>query len=274
MNTIIVATDYSPSAEAAFNYAVLLARASHADIALINSYRFDIHALNGCIPPAAMDGMVEENEQRLRQYAEKLSQQYRVKVKSYTSTLSVEETLTKYMRDLNADLVVMGTRRYPNGDVAPANTARTVIEHAYYPVLVVPEGSEMNLPARFLYACDYKALPDQSLLYKLNNIIAAVSGELKIVNVETEQSHEPIFQGAHGVVYGQLEAAVQNLVHVYSTISAADFNEGIAEAIITFQPDVLIMAPHKYGFWKSLFHKSATKELVRKSKLPVLVFRA
>lgn len=269
MKKIIVATDYSASAEVALLYAVMLAKAANAEIVLINVYKFDVTSLNELFSADAMNGLVEDNLLRLQLYAKRIAVEHDVPVTCFTSTADIEDTLSQYVNKLKADLVVMGLRRAHGVLKSPANTTTSVISSANFPVLVIPETAAIGVPVKFLFACDYRHLPGVDILEKLNELIAAVDAELKILHVKTSA----VFAGSEELEEGvkaDLESCIAKTKHSYKEIEAGVFTDGLEQGLSSFQPDVLIMAPHKYAFWNSLFHKSMTKEVVSRSSLPLL----
>lgn len=268
MKTIIVATDYSDSAEVALKYATFIARLTKTKIALLNIYTFNIHALNGRISPAAMDNLIESNQQHLEHYAKKLSLKYDIALSAHTLTSIEDYSLEKFAQSLNAGLIVMGMNRNLSDQSLSGNISSSIIKNTKLPVLVVPQGVEFKLPERLLYACDYHAVPNEDHLQELNEIAGTFGAEVQVFHITKNpfQADEAL----QAIIIEQLENSLQPVSHSYRDKNARDIIEGLKEGIDEFKADILVMSPHKYGFWSSLFHKSKTREMALKSTIPLL----
>lgn len=269
MKTIIVATDYSERAETALKYAVLLARLTKAKIALLNIYSFNIHALNGLITPAAMDALIADNQTQLDEYCKKLSAKYEVPLSAYTRTSGDEETLDKFAKQIDAGLIVMGMRRDFEEQSLTGNISSAIISNTLLPVLVIPDGVNFKLPERLLYACDFQQLPGTEHLNSLKELATTFNAELQIFHV----SQTPVAAGDSNLkqaLVERIENSVGTLKHTYRDKNAKDIIEGIKQGLNEFKADILVMSPHRYGFWRSLFHKSKTREMALQSSVPLL----
>lgn len=270
MKTILVATDYSQSAESAIKYASFIASFTKANVALFNNYVFNIHALNGLIPPNAMDDIVKSNQDKLQQYAEKLSLKYNRPLKAYSITSMTPDALDHLIDKLDIGLIVMGMRKDSEEEHLTGITSNAIITNNKVPVLVVPEGIVLKMPERVLYACDYQAAPKEEHLTALKEIAKVFGSELQVFHVYKNAIGEETDMEVKDVIINEIESSIASLSHTYRDVKAKDFVEGLKKGIRDFDADLLVMSPHKYGFWNSLIHKSKTREMVFKSAIPLL----
>ena len=70
MITFLVATDFSPIAENAVQYAGALAKQFRAKIVLYNAYMIPVHAANSLLNAASFQNLLNQNQYKLRQNAE------------------------------------------------------------------------------------------------------------------------------------------------------------------------------------------------------------
>jgi nucleotide-binding universal stress UspA family protein len=141
LHKIVVATDFSPDAEAALDLALELTRSSHADVFLVHVCHMPSYAFfNGglFVPlPSLFAEIVEDAKKALRTEQEKRA---RSGSALYTVCLEGEPALEviRWAEENRADLIVMGThgrrglRRLLMGSVA-----EHVVRRAVQPVLTV-----------------------------------------------------------------------------------------------------------------------------------------
>jgi nucleotide-binding universal stress UspA family protein len=69
----------------------------------------------------------------------------------------------------------------------------------------------------------------------------------------------------------KLEAQLTGIQISYAEISVAgEVDQAIASFPDSHDVDWLALAPHQYGFWSGLFHKSHTSKVLNLSHVPVL----
>ena len=271
MKSIIVATDFSKSAEVALGYAVQIATLTNAKITLFNIYSADIHALNGCISAKSLSKLFDANKKKLKKYAKQLSDKYNIPLSTYSTTNTlVEETLKELTVEIGADLVVMGLKSNHDEMIRSGYTISSVLKYSRLPLLLIPEDVEIKSPERVLFACDYHILPDNSKLYDLKSLVSAFKAELQICHVgdlpitllEGAVKQEPLIE--------RLEHTIDPVKHSYQNVERKDIIGGLIEGVEKFKADVIVMAPHKYGFFHSMFHKSITKAMMYRTHIPLL----
>lgn len=270
MKTIIVATDYSESAEVALKYAAFLARFTKTKIALLNIYSFNIHALNGLISPAAMDRIIEDNQRHLEEYSEKLSSKYQIPMSVHLLTSAEENILEEFAEKIDGGLIVMGMKRNSEEQSLSRNISTAIINNTRLPVLVIPNGVTFKMPERLLYACDYHSLPKENHLDELKELATAFGAELQIFHVSKTPADTEIEEEMKAAVVERIENSVSTLKLTYQDKKAKDIIEGIKAGINDFKADILVMSPYRYGFWRSLFHNSKTREMALQSTVPLL----
>jgi len=270
MKTIIVATDYSKGAENALKYAVNIARFCKTNIVLFNSYQLSTHAANGLISPAGIDELVSKSKNRLKEYADKLSLQYGISFGAFSSDGLIEEELNALASDLDAAMIVMGMRGNSLEYKLFGNTTTSVVRSSGIPVMVIPEGLAFKLPEKILFACDYHQVPCDDTLNMLKDFTATFDAEVQVFHVGKTPDLATVGGCPESAVVSRLENSLIPLKHSYRDVEVNDIILGIREGIQSFKADVLVMAPHKYGFFESMFHKSKTREMVIKVSLPLL----
>ena len=143
LNRILVATDFGEAADAALNYGRALARAFGARLTVLHvvedlmTASFGIEGYVGGDPDFQRD--VEESARKRLETL--LATDDRIELGATTElrkSNSAAMTITSYARDLNADLIIMGTHgRGPMAHLLMGSVAERVVRTAPCPVLTV-----------------------------------------------------------------------------------------------------------------------------------------
>ena len=71
-------------------------------------------------------------------------------------------------------------------------------------------------------------------------------------------------------VTGHFADGLQGTNYYYKNVASNVIIEAIQDEITQINADLLIMVPHKYGFWDSLVHISKTRKMASRSEIPLL----
>lgn len=67
-----------------------------------------------------------------------------------------------------------------------------------------------------------------------------------------------------------MEKLLRNVQHSYRDLKETDVISGIEQGIQDFHADLLVIVPHKPGFWDMIFNKSNTRKMALKTHVPLL----
>jgi nucleotide-binding universal stress UspA family protein len=268
MKTILVATDFSPAATNAANYAAEMALTINADILLLHVYQIPVGYLE--VPIAVnLEDMQIGAEKQINDLKEQLSQKTNnklhiaaeVRMGSFFSELkNVCESITPYT-------VVMGSQ----GTTATEHLffgSNTVyaMKHLAWPVITVPSGLIFSSIKKIGIACDFEKVVDTIPVDEIKMLIHDFKAELHILNTGSKKEFKPEVVFESGLVQEMLGALKPN----YHFIT----NENTALGIIDFAEnnhiDLLIVFPKRHSLLDKIMHKSHTKQLVLHSYVPVM----
>ncbi len=269
MKTFIVATDFSPEAENALEYACAAANDLHARVILFNSYSFPIHAANARLPASSIKELEEHNKDLLKERAAKLSHKWGIEVDyEYGLMLEVSDELDNLVAKHQGDLVVMGMAPRSLAQELFGNTTTSVIMKQKYPVLAVPFGTAYEGINKILFACENKFEVPKKVLDKIREWASTLGAEVEIFHVETKpkSQQESVEQGTSSVIQEGLEG----VNHYFKNVESTAVIREIENEVKFSQADLLIMMPKKYGFWDSLVHRSKTRIMASNNDVPLL----
>ena len=269
MKTIVVATDFSCSALNAINYAAELAAQTKAKLYLFHAFQLSIHASNTLITAKGINEMLELCQQQLDVLARQKSQHLNIETETVIKSVALTEGLEELVRDVNADLVVMGMHQNDWGDRLFGNTTLSIMRNANYPVLIIPEKMTFKRIEKILFAHTphYKASDSKLLLLK--ELAQKLEASVQVFHVEPYA--EPALTEKAMVLDLNVETALENVEHDYRDIYQKDVVEGIERGIAEYNADMLVAVPHKLELWKQLTKNSVTRRLAIEVPIPLLV---
>jgi len=263
MKTLIVATDFSALAENAVDYAASIAKHYQARLVLFNAFTVPVPAANGQLSVADFDGLLLDNQNRLKKKAEQLAESYSIRVNYESSYSIIPEELENLLARYPADLVVMGMEPDSLTQELLGNTTTAVIRRLHCPVLAVPEGARFDGLRKILFACDMLNGLPPAILPKIKAMAIALKAEVEVFFVEENT-------GRPGTDLDVIAAALAGITYTYKKIrSNAVINE-IRQEIMAAEADLLIMVPKVYGFWSSVVHRSKTRAMASGLTIPLL----
>ena len=268
MKTIIVATNYSKEANNAVNYAAELASHLYSKLVLFNSFELSVHASNALLPGSSIGRLVAENNNKLKNIALNLSGKYGINVDFVSRTSDLMEELDFQVKHLKADLVIMGMRDVHSGFVPFSSTA-TVIHHAKYPILTVPEEASFNRISKILFAFNPDCIEEVNKLPMMMEFAEHFNAEIQVCHVEESMQATTNEVSAKSLSFSA-QAILSDTEHSYTEIDDNNVLRGIERIIENWGADLLIMVPRKYGFWESIWHKSKTIQMAKRTRIPLL----
>lgn len=269
MITIIAATDFSPEAENAIQYAASIAKHYQTKLVLFNAYTLPVHASNTLLPASSIQEMFEENQYRLKVQADLLALTYQIQV-SHESTYSfVEDELKNIVEKYDAKLIVLGMARKTLEQDLLGNTTTSAIKKMKFPVLAVPLGAKFQGLKKILFACDVLEGVSEDVLLKIKDLAIQSDSEVEVFFVDQKVDElkaageslttiDIINDGLDGVTYSHKNVKSNKVIHE------------IEKEIISFKAELVIMIPKEYGFWASLVHKSKTRMMASGLDIPLL----
>lgn len=263
MRKLIAPTDFSPIAEDACIYAAKLAMEIKAELVLFHTIELPVAIAEYPVTDELFDDT--EVEKKLDDLKNKLSDVTSHQVKIYTGNVLgfTGNAIIELCDRIKPFAVVMSSYHSSSfRRIFPASTTVAVAKHLHFPVIVVPVHGVFKAYKKIAFACDLKnidAIPvvEIELIVKLFNAILAI---FYVGKNENEINEDAINDLLLHHRMGHL-----NVQHFY--VENKDVWTGISRLADEQQIDMLIILSKKHG----LFHRSATKEFIINSDIPVMV---
>lgn len=270
MKTIIVATDFSPVADNAVDYAAAAARQIGAKLVLFHLHTVSIHAVNARVSPVALQEMLDRNKERFESRGEAVRQAYGIDVVVDWYIGDFHASIRESVERFEADLVVMGMAAKSLEQDLLGNTTTAAIHKLRTPILAIPEGAKFRSVQQVLFACDMLHGAQRAILEQVRKVASGFGANVQIfhVNNKIRQIKEgSVVTNQHEETFGEL---FDGLSYYFKEVQSQAVLEEINKEIKTIDADILIMVPLKYGFWSSLVHKSKTRIMASQSAVPLL----
>ncbi len=279
---ILLATDFSSSAEAAATFAALLAKYYRAFLVVAHVISVAPQAEGEAQKAQEIDKSQEEA--RLRNFVAGtpvVECDYETVVgETVVGQGQVWEALAEMIEERHIDLVVVGTRgRSLVGKLLMGSVAQRIFSLAPCPVLSVSPRAHPTLGglSRILYATDFSASSLKALPYALS--LAEVSGA-RLVLLHAPESTEAISSEIEMGYHQHLSALIppqhRNLCESDTLVVAGEPSRAILDAAVENNADLIIIGAHAYEGVLSHFQVpvSIAYRVVAQAPCPVLRVRS
>lgn len=272
MKNILVPTDFSEVAGAAFDFAYDLAATNKGSVKVIHVSHpsFDTANPMGTYVPGSFEGI---KRGQLAQFLTRLPDE---KVGPEPIPLTSEvvigfasEEIIRYSKEADVDMIVMGTTGeggFLNKLVGSVSSR--VAQQAWCPVMLIPQGHQKVSFDNILYASNHQAI-DEVMIREMIDFALLHEANIHLLHVkENAKANFKVIQQA----FEQIAlASAPNLSYQYTIVESKSAYEGIQQYIQQHEIDLMSVVTAHRGFVEDLFHKSLTKKLVFNLNIPLLV---
>ncbi|CAN5918953.1 hypothetical protein BH24BAC1_BH24BAC1_17490 [soil metagenome] len=274
MRKILVPTDFSPNALAAFCYAVPFAAQFNADLVVA-------HVISRPTLPAntplevyetVMEGEKqlawEQMQQQVALKKEALPDDHEVRVIPVVISNTFVKGVNQLVAQENAGLIIMGTKGATGlKRLFVGSNTTDLIEHTPVPLLAIPEKAKYRGMKKILVALNLKHWKGTEPLQLLRRIVQACASSVTILTMV-----QPGEEGAANKA--KVQAEMEEMLEVspaWVEVKGKDVVSSIQEFVDTTSPDLLVLMPQPKSLWQQLFSSSVTYEFVFRPEIPVLV---
>lgn len=268
METILLATDFSPAARNAGHYAAEMALSIQADLLLLNVFELPVsyYELPVAINPVEM---AKSDEIELRAFKQELEQKTggKVKISTEIRTGTFFDELKSVCELIKPYAVVMGSQGSTAADrLLFGGHTVNAMQHLNWPLITVPVGLEFSAVKKICLACDLHNVLNTIPLQEIRSLVKQFNAELHILNTGRKDS----FTARMISESGWLQEMFADLKPEYHFLSTKDTDLGIIEFSEKNHIDLLVVLPKRHAFLENLVRKSHTRELVLHSHVPVM----
>lgn len=275
MNTILVPTDFSNTADNAFHFALIMAKKNKAKLVLLHAYQLPVAA--GAVSFNVLGEEKEVMEQEATKKMKALSIQIEhaggIDYEYFIEEGDTIDIIMKACKETKPGLIIMGTQGTSSvaGIIFGSNTSR-VISKAPCPVMAIPLGSQFKHSIKKItFATDYHQ-SDIEAIHTLIEMTSVFNPQINILHIsgdEIDTEQEVKLMDTFRKKVNQ-SSFYNNLS--FQIIHGHSVEEEFENYLANDSTDVLVMATHFRSFIDRIFGKSLTKQLVGEITIPLIAF--
>lgn len=272
--TIVMATDFSDSSEAALNY--LLKFIAKAEINLFLLYVQPVPLISSDLPYDVVYKELKHarevsHRNLLRMSKKIISLHPEVKLNYIFEEGDVEERIVDTAKDLKPDLLVIGTKSKGNFfKWFEGSTTSYLIRSACSPVMVVPQDVKFKEVRECVFASSFQD-EDKIFINHAGKISSLSNARLSVLNVVkklNDSAKERLMKFTSSIKrtakYHNLEFKVRE--------GHEEVEREIGNYLHESRPQLVFMATHKKTFMQKLLGKSITEKVAEVSPVPLIVY--
>jgi nucleotide-binding universal stress UspA family protein len=276
MKQILVPTDFSTCADNAINFAVQSAKIIPAKITLLHSFEVNNNIYTDYLGVNREFNMTMLNgiEEKMMQLKKNTYETDGVVVDTYISTNSLQEAITKFIKEKKVDLIVMGSLG-ASGMKEKLWGSRTgaVIGKSSVPVIVVPVEYEWKKPQNILLATN-RFEKEAAILNYLFELAGLYMCQVQVAvftdgdddNAQTFLEHQQKISEYEEYLKETYKEETLTSAHIHGENFETTLQNFIKENDI----DILVMVTYQHKFWNRIFNPSKTKRMSYHTNIPLL----
>ncbi len=275
---ILFPTDFSAPASNAFRYALLLADKLEANIEILHVVFPEAEPLDFPVLVAQATQMrLESAKEQLTQFVDIGLTQMLDQLKNapaITSDIEVgtpANSIADTAERDDVDLIVIGTKgAHNNIEKMMGGVSAAVVKKAHCPVLVVPENAQLQLKD-IAYASNLSEA-DPFEIWKMVRLLDLESPNIRCIHLNL--GGDDVAAEAMENMENFFRERSPNLKIHFQNLPGENVIDGLNDVVDYYAIDLLAMYQPNRSFFQNLFHHSSTKEMVLKTRVPLLVLKA
>lgn len=267
---ILFPTDFTDSAEKAFEYALEISKKLDAELHLFHAieepYDFAVRIEEQI---QIQKDRAYEKFQTMMEEARDSKQYSSLPVYSEIKRGKPSISIREKARDIGAALIIVGTKGESSlKRILYGNVTSNIILESDIPVFTVPENSKKPYLDRFIFATDLRS-NDLKSLQKTVNFAHPFNAVIHVLHVDekTSEDFELKIRGFKDLINEKID--YDNLE--FKVVEAQRFSEGVSHYLDEFPASVLIITRYKKMFLKTLLWANNTQELSYHTTVPMMV---
>jgi nucleotide-binding universal stress UspA family protein len=287
MKSILVPVDFSVHTHVYCQYALLIAKETGAGITLFHSFFDQVYISDAGFNAGFESGMVltdeimldkhSQKENLLSELAEEMLSSLKeqgangIKVEYMISNGDPEVQIIEAVRQLEPDLIIMGSSGLGRKRWLTGSVAKKIINHVNIPVIAVPELDEAPSVKNLAYMTNFDP-SDHEVITELESILATFRVNIFCIHL-TDDSESVNPQQEMDKLSGNLSHRYFKNRISFHILSAEDNQEPLRIFMDENKIDILAFIPHKRNIFKNLVFQGLTKEDLFLFRIPVMAIK-
>ncbi|MFT3747233.1 MAG: universal stress protein [Agriterribacter sp.] len=278
MKKILVPTDFSACANNALNLAVQIAKLLSLDIALVHTIESDagIYMDYMGTQREREDQMLREAGQKLQLLENVIRETEKVSVEARLSTGTVKENILASVKDIKADLIVMGTMGTAGGigEKLWGTKTAAITGSSPVPVIAVPYSYSWSEPREMLFATNRFEKNQQLLepLFEIANLFNSCIHTVVFTDEDSAGGFDFVdnSRGLDDYKYFLAQTFPDQKI-ITAHISGSRFEDTLQQYITSNNIGMIAMISQQRSFLSRLIHPSTTRSMAYHATIPLLI---
>jgi len=268
METILIATDFSPASHNAFVYGAELAKFLQAKVALLHVCEPILPAADSVIAMTEEE-LIESSKELLRKEVQEFAGAETVSAEIFVEEGLPSETIMWVAKKVKASWIVTGmkgagkTMRKIFGSTAVALSRKPGI-----PLIVVPEEASFTPPKTIALASDIGDDTDVQILDPLEEFGIKCNSTMYVVRVIKKGMDELV---ERLVRPNRIKWHCKELHPSFEFLNDNDVAHAMNGFVNEHRIDVVAMIAHKHNIFERIFVKSDIKEMMFRTHVPLII---
>ncbi|WDF75585.1 universal stress protein [Mucilaginibacter sp. KACC 22773] len=288
MNTILVPTDFSPCAVNASHYALQLAAGLRAGVHICHAILLPVQTLvanpdawatadYSHLETASMDALsvtaIEMEHEMARELAPNAGN-FKPHVGYSCQMGLVADVVGNIVQERRLSLVVMGmSGAGALSRLFMGSNSRSVIDHAKFPVLLVPPKVKFKPFKKIAFTTDMLA-GDIDVLNSVAEIAKYFNAEILIAHITSQDKDAHLDDKQVNKFLSDVTDKINYPKIYYRNIKSADVDQGLDWICKHGQIDMIATVHRRQNFLERIFSGSYTQKLAKHIGMPLLVYPA
>ncbi len=270
MKTIIVPTDFSPTATNAMHYAIQMAKQISAHLLLVHVYQVPVSYTDAPIVLVSVEELRKSAQARMHNLKVEVEHLVHKEQKVFTETIlgSVVDELENLCKKIKPFVVVMGTKGATGLErVLFGSNTLQAIRHLSWPIICVPSGKKYGTGIKKIgFACDYEKVVRSTPAPLIKSLVKTFGAELHVLNINPDGKKRSEEMPEQSIL---LQTLLGDLKPEFHFIQYNDVEDGINDFAIRNELDLVITIPKKHSLVERIFRETSSKQLIQHSNVPI-----
>ncbi|RZS99696.1 universal stress protein [Aquimarina brevivitae] len=277
MRKVIIPTDFSENALNAIKYAVELLKYERGEFHIVHAYAEKVYENEEVVSRAILDEVRKvEHEQSKEKLGNIKSELQHISPNPnhnyfYTATFGIlVDVVNDLVEDINADLVIMGTRGLTNDrQITFGSNTMQIMKYVRCPVLSIPEGHSYTAPKWVVFPTDFMLPYKRRELKLLYTMVASYRSLITLLYFSENQQLS--FRQQDNKKF--IEEAFKNVELEYVTQPSDDITAGINHYLQNQSVDLLVMVNSRHSYLENILFQSTIDKIGLQIQKPFLVMQ-
>jgi nucleotide-binding universal stress UspA family protein len=270
MKQILVATDFSPSASNAMEYAMALAALLKLEVCAIHAIHPTEGINNSTYNAIFIEDYYNIKRRALKEWAEVYTSKeiYKnVKVTTLCDVGYLKTVITKYVKNHEVELLAMGITGATGITGLVGSNASMMVTKVKIPTLIIPLESKFPEKPAITLATDHETRLSADDVNALNEMVKAFGlKQMQVLYVDGSSDLKQIEAGE-----AKLNKLIKHTELNFNNINESTPLAGIMSFIEKSQTDILCLVKHHHNIIYRLFNRSTVNQVMNRTVKAILV---